>query len=148
VFALSFYHDTETVLARRGHIVVFPHVTQAPAIVRRFAPGVTRRCRFGSSRVSLTCDFVELTQFVTRRRKDQRSKVINGLNTLLELVATTRLEVPQQYKKALCALADHTTFSDDLAAFFSFSKYLRKQVLDTVFWCIGAVCMRILIVRK
>lgn len=146
VYALTFYDDMETVLADQGRIILFRRVSQAESIVQRFASGKGRQCRFGSRRVSLTCDFAELVDFVMCRDGDQDSRLLNGLNTLFELVHATGIEFPKQHKKSLEALADHLTFSDDLAGFFSSSTCPREQVLNVLLWCVGAVCTRHLVV--
>jgi len=146
IYVLVFYGETEVILNQRGVIISFRRLSQASSIVRRFASGETCRCPFGSNHVSLTCDLTELAQFIMYRRKDRHAKLLNGLNTLLELVDATKLEFPKQYKKSLYALADHVTFSDDVATFFSSSVFSRKQVLDAVLWSIGVVCTRTLIV--
>lgn len=146
MYALVFYGETEIVLNQRGLIITFRRINQAPSIVQQFASRDTRRCPFGSYRVSLTCDFAELAQFVMRRRKDQHSKLLNSLNTLLELIDATKLQFPKLYEKSLCALADHVTFSDDIAMFFSSSACSRQQILDAVLWGVGAVCTRTLAV--
>jgi hypothetical protein len=89
--------------------------------------------------LSCVCDVADAIRLVEDNVIDQNATIVNTINTLLDLVHSLPLSVPDTHKKALHSLADHCTFSREIATFFSTSGVSRMDVTHAFYWCIGAV---------
>lgn len=68
--------------------------------------------------VDAICDVATTLYYVAYENTDPDATIIFCLNTLFDLVNSTNLLPPPQYKSQLYAFADHLTFSRDISTFF------------------------------
>jgi hypothetical protein len=96
--------------------------------------------------VAATYDFAAMAWAISQGVGNVSGEVVEALNLLLDLVEATGFPMPAAYRRDLHALADHLTFSTDVAAFVTQGEDLRVRLMDAITWCVGAVTIKSTIV--
>lgn len=95
----------------------------------------------------LVCDLAETLYLIHSEDVDQSASILNVLNTLLDLVAATRIPIPPESRRILHALADHLTFAREFGEFIDQDSITRSAVKDALLWCVGAVVAKARILK-
>lgn len=89
------------------------------------------------------CNISDAIKLVTEEDEDRDAVVLNCINTLLDLVATGPVELPNEYT-ILRALADRLTFHAEFAEF----KQTRSLIRNALLWCAGITNIELTLVRS
>lgn len=73
--------------------------------------------------------------------------IVEFLNLLLDLVDASGVPIPPSYKRALYMFANHMTFDGDLSKFFKNERVSCSTIVNAVYWAIGAVASRSIVLR-
>ncbi len=79
--------------------------------------------------------------------EDENAIVLECLNTTFDLLKAINVEISENMRKSLYALADHLTFSTDLAEYFDHSEVDRGEIIDGLMWCFGKILSRTKILK-
>lgn len=101
-----------------------------------------RRHTPAPTNVAAVYDYPQLFWSVTTSDVDTGAAVLNGVSLLLDLVESTAFPFPAAYRKTLFELADHLTFSNDLGGFVNSRVDQRREIMDAITWCVGAVTIK------
>lgn len=130
-----------------GYVILFQEPGIAPDAVAQGDAGF-RKHPAVPTEVSATFDFATAFWALSQGTDPVSGEVVDSVNLLLDLVEATGLPMPSQYRRDLHALADHLTFSADLAEFVSAGGEVRARLMDAITWCVGAVAIKSKILRN
>jgi hypothetical protein len=139
VFALIAYGDRDFPIQDDGRILFFSNPALALEVYQ-LCPEDVKSVTTPPSEVQLVCDVAGALHLIKSQDFDDSATVLNCLNTIFDLVASTGLSWPPNYQSSLHALADHLTFHRELTPFLG-EQVSRTTAVDAFLWCIGAVTM-------
>jgi hypothetical protein len=87
----------------------------------------------------VTCDVAMALHLLGSGDSDDRSSLLNCLNTLFDLVEFTEVPWPDGFRRPLVKLADHLTFDPRFGELLATGEFDRRTAVDGVLWCLGAV---------
>lgn len=124
-----------------GYVVWFTHTRDAETALLLGDEGF-RQHSPAPDDVAFVYEYPRLFWTVTTCDADEGSVILNGVNFLLDLVEATAFPIPNAYQTTLFRLADHLTFSNDLGALVRERAEARREVMDALTWCVGAVTIK------
>lgn len=84
-------------------------------------------------------DVAKALHILNHKDVDESAIVLDFLNILFDLVSATQILMPPNYKEKLYGLADYLTFDQDFVTYLNQNSLDRKDVIDAILWCCGAV---------
>jgi hypothetical protein len=85
------------------------------------------------------CDAERALYMIEHQDVDPDATIVNAINILLDLVQAVSVPLPDRHTKALYSMADHCTFDRDISSFFGNPGTSRRDVMEAMHWCLGAV---------
>jgi hypothetical protein len=131
-------NDQNRPLTHDGRIVFFQRPNQANEALS-LGDAAFRKYGKAPAEISAVYDVHEALQLVRTGTCDDNATIVNLLNELFDLVSATPVSLPNAYRDAQAALADHATFSRDLGEYFGDGPDRRALALDAMHWSIGVV---------
>lgn len=149
LYALVLYYevaknDANRPLTHDGRLVLFRSPEQAPAILD-LGDSAFRKYRPFRGTVAYIYDVPSILEVLEHGTQDTAGSIADFIGELLDFVAATGWRLPEEYRDALYALADATTFSKDLVSLTP--EHARKRIIDALLWCLGAVLSRSIVYR-
>jgi hypothetical protein len=89
--------------------------------------------------IDLTYDIDKVLALLTLSSIDKDATLINSINFLLDIINALSIKLPDEYKNALYAFADHLTFNRRFGSFLKQSKISRESIINTIYWINGAI---------
>lgn len=83
-------------------------------------------------------DLPAVVELIIHGSRDEAGVLADFLGELFDWIAATALALPEQYKQALHALADRTTFDKDFSSLVARDEQ-RSELRDALWWCVGAI---------
>jgi hypothetical protein len=99
------------------------------------------------SEIDLVCDVADMLYVVNHQDSDGSATILNGLNTIFDLLKAIRMSLPAEYKDILYRFADHLTFNREFGAYLSQNAVTRQAITNAILWAIGAITVRSRIVE-
>ena len=84
-------------------------------------------------------DITEVMDILLHKDHDETSLLVDFLNILLDLTAATGARLPSSYRRVLFGLANHMTFSTDVASYWADSGVSAERAVNAIYWCFGAI---------
>jgi hypothetical protein len=94
------------------------------------------------SEPDLICDVAEMLYIINNEDRDESATIVNGLNTILDLVKATQINLPAECKEILYRLADHLTFNREFGAYLNQNAVTREAITNAIIWGIGAITIK------
>ena len=94
----------------------------------------------------ITYDFQQVLKLVSSENIDDNAAIINLLNVLFDMVDTASIQMPIHIREILYPLQGHTTFHTNIVTFYDTTGISRQQTIDALYWCLGAVCSKMVII--
>jgi hypothetical protein len=130
-----------------GYVLLFPDPGLAPSVAARGDAGFRKHSAVPTD-VSHTFDLAMALWAIAHDTRPVSGEVLDSVNLLLDLVEATGFPMPPQYRRDLHALADHLTFSADIAEFVGAGEEVRIRLMDAITWCVGAVAIKSRVMRS
>ena len=92
--------------------------------------------------LDLICDVAEILYIINNEDRDESATIVNGLNTIFDLLKATQMNLPSEYKEILYRFADHLTFNREFAAYLNQNAVTREAITNAIIWGIGAITIR------
>jgi hypothetical protein len=146
-YTIIFYGDNDRPIMKNDRILFFTKLKFVPEIIENGLPE-TKNLMLSSRQASFICDLKEALRLIENEDIDNFATIIDSLNMIFDLVRSTKLNFPDQYKKALFLFADHLTFDRSISDFFEQTKLSRTLMIDGILWCIGAIFSKSIVVYK
>ena len=136
-------------IVSRGRVVFFTRLELAPLALEMDDDPRVRALILPELSVDETYifDMTEISQMIAREARDDTAMLVDFLNVLFDLVSATGIGLPSDYQRILFALANHMTVEREFASFLTHEQISRDQIRDAIFWCIGGIASRVIILR-
>lgn len=143
VYTLLLCNDVDKPLITEDGYIVFFTKPEAASMALELGTDDFKKYAPAPNQVELVCDIAKMMFLISEKNCDPDATIINCLNTLSDLVATSDLEMPEEYRKLLFVdFAGVLTFNREYGNFFDQNGSLRTKVLDAVLWCIGLITIK------
>jgi hypothetical protein len=96
--------------------------------------------------VDLVCDIPATLNIIRRKNRDGKATILNCLNTMFDLLAAVKVQMPGECKSLLYNLADHLTFNREFGDFITEQNISRESITYAILWCVGALAVNAKIV--
>jgi hypothetical protein len=137
-YTLMVFAEKTHAITLEGQIVFFASPVLAPAAYQLFSDDIKRIAPVPTEAVMIF-DLPGTLHLVRHERQDDTATILNSLNTLLDLVYASELTIPEAYRRTLFKFADHLTFSKEYGSYLSEHSIDRADIVNAIFWCVGAV---------
>lgn len=146
IYTLFIYGEQERPLVADGYIVFFSRPELALSALK-LCEIDTSQLGMPPAEVALVCDIAETLHLIRYKDIDESATILNCLNTVFDLVKAILLPLPNDYKQVLYSFADHLTFEQEFASFFTQNEIQRSMIENAILWCMGAVMSKAKLLR-
>lgn len=125
-----------------GRIVFFTDPARARDLIQQYgAPLVADH--IDVAKPFFWCDVAQALYFLSAGGIDNDAAVLGAVNVLLDLVKASGATMDDRRRRALHAIADYCTMSQDLTKYLEeVGDYSSDELVDAVLWCVGAVIVK------
>lgn len=131
------YVDGDRPIMRQGQPLVFGQADLAKAALDASDCGAAALCP--PTELYTVFDIAETVHTLSEKNEEAGSEVLDVINVLLDFANCVRVAMPQEYRSALEALADHLTFNKSFGEFLTTSGIQRTTVIDAIYWSLGMI---------
>lgn len=135
-FTVVFCGDIDQPLTIDDYIIFFNDISILSKTLEFVAPEILQDLDISDFAI---IDIAEMLYLIEREKIDNSAIILNGLNMIFDLVKASRLKMPDECKRILYRFADYCTFNQEISVFFENENISRKQIINNILWCIGAI---------
>ena len=138
-YTIIFAGDTDLPLTTDGYIVFFSHLDCLIKAIDLQRPDISKQID-----ISDLYDFniAQMLYLLQSEQLDCSNIIVDTLNIILELVKASGFSLPIESKKVLFRVADFFTFNQNIAELFAEDDINRREAINAVLWCIGAIASK------
>src|SRR5262245_21941039 len=140
-YTLFTYGKEDIPIMDNDRLVFFKSVDLIDRIYAMFDNSIKRHYPLPSE-IDLVCDVADMLYVVNHQDSDGSATILNGLNTIFDLLKAIQMTLPAEYKGILYRLADHMTFNREFGAYLRQNAVTREAITNAILWAIGAITIR------
>jgi len=141
VFLLEVIGDKDSPIRCNGRMIAFGDEALCRGALERLALVLPSSVK-ADHKYNFICNIRGAIDLVVEKEKDPDAVVLNCINTLLDLIETGSLHIPDEYT-ILRAVADRLTFRPEFGEFGQTRSLIRTALL----WCAGATAVDLVVIR-
>jgi hypothetical protein len=132
----------DTPLLLNDRILFFRDAGRAEEILRTYGTHLAAD-KVDVAKPFFWCDVAQALHLLQSAGIDDDACVLGAVNSLLDLVKATGLQIPAEAKAGLHSIANYCTMNKDLTKYMEEEgDYSSESLTDAVLWCIGAVAIK------
>lgn len=141
-FMLLRDHPEYWPITLQGQIIFFQEAEAVQFVLDLYLRALGLPPSRAPTEIYLVLDFAKAFHLLSEQSRDEKSCVLNIINTLLDMLKATSITIPAMYREDLHQLADHLTFSPDFGTFIKNEQLGRAELIEALQWALGAVMTR------
>ena len=140
MYTLYVMNDVDRPILNNGKIIFFSEPELSQAALKKSTENVsTKVFQFHSLTPALECDLDNIFSLILYGDVDISANILNFLNMILDFIRYLEIPLPSSHKKNLYNFADHLTFESNFENFLCEKSISRFKILESIYWCIGAI---------
>jgi len=147
LYTIFFPGDIDKPLTNQGYILFFSDLQITTKAIK--AGDIDyHNFIYPPTEVDLVCNIAELLYLINHETRDDSAIIVDCLNILFDMIRAIHINMPPNYQSILYAFADHLTFNQEFASFFTKQQTSATAISDALTWCIGAIVSKSKIITK